>query len=387
MKANALLDILRKYGTEEALPAGTVLVHQGAPSDGVYYLVTGRLGVFREEADTRYRLSDVEPGELAGEVGVTTGWRRTATVQVEEDARVIHVAEADFRRALTEAPLLIEIVARQMGERLTDADEARIALGQSYQQATERVRRLSSEKEQLEELLRLREELANMIVHDLRNPLSVLVGGVAMLEKTLEAEPGSERLRPVIEIMNRSSDRMQRLVDTLLDIARLEQGELRLDLRPTDVRGLVEDLVTEEKGLAEAQGLTLRSQLPEEPLQALADRDIIQRTLINLVDNAIKFTPKKGEVRIEVEDEGDRVKVMVIDTGPGIPAEERDRIFEKFTQVKGHTSNRRGTGLGLTFCHMAVDAHHGEIFVEDGPEGRGSCFVFTLPKATDQWLR
>lgn len=377
---NTLLDILRRYGVEEELPAGTVLVRQGSPSDGVYYLIAGRLGVYREEAEIVYRLSDIEPGELAGEVGVTTGWRRTATVQVEEDARVIHVPEADFRRALKETPSLIDIVARQMGERLTDADEARIALGQSYQQAAKRVQTLSSEKEQLEELLRLREELAGMIVHDLRNPLSVLVGGLAMLEKALQAETGSERLSPIIEVMNRSSHRMQRLVDTLLDIAQLEQGELALDLQPLDLGSLVEDLLMEEKGLATAQGLTLRSRLPAVCPHPLADRDIIQRTLINLVDNAIKFTPRGGEVRIEVEGRDDAIKVMVIDTGPGIPVEDRQRIFEKFTQVKGRTGTRRGTGLGLTFCQMAVEAHGGKISVEDGPEGRGSCFVFTLPK-------
>lgn len=381
-----LPDILRQYGTEEELPAGTVLVRQGSPSDGVYYLITGRLGVYREESGgTVYQLSDITPGELAGEVGVTTGWRRTATVRVEEDARVIHVPEADFRRALQEAPSLIDIVARQMGERLTDADEARVALGRSYQQATERVQTLSSEKEQLEELLRLREELAGMIVHDLRNPLSVLVSGLAMLGQAVDAE--SERLGPIMDLMDRSADRMQRLVDTLLDIAQLEQGELALDLQPVDVRTLVEDLMLEERGLAQAQGLTLKSHLPPDLPLALADRDIVQRTLINLLDNAIKFTPRGGKVQVVVEDAGDAISVMVIDDGPGIPVEERQRIFEKFTQVKGRTATRRGTGLGLAFCHMAVDAHGGEISVEDGPEGCGSCFVFTLPQAKDQSSR
>lgn len=384
---DTLPEILRQYGVEEEIPAGTPLVRQGSPSDGVYYLTAGRLGVYREEGETVYKLSEITPGELAGEVGVTTGWRRTATVRAEEDSQVIHVREADFRRALKRAPSLIEIVARQMGERLTDADEARIALGRSHQQAIERVQALSSEKEQLEELLRLREELADMIIHDLRNPLSVLVGGLVMLENSIDAEPASGRVSPVLDVMKRSAQRMQRLVDTLLDIARWERGELTLNREPLDLGSLVAELIVEEGTLARTQSLELQSQVAEDLPRASVDRDVMQRVFINLLDNAFKFTPKGGQVRVQVESDGDAVRLKVTDTGPGIPVEERRRIFEKFTQVKGHPGSRRGTGLGLAFCQMAVEAHGGRIWVEDGPGGEGSCFVLTLPTPEDQSLR
>ena len=384
---DTLPEILSQYGVEREVPAGTTLVRQGSPSDGVYYLTAGRLGVYREEGGAVYQLSEITPGELAGEVGVTTGWRRTATVRAEEDSRVIHVQEADFRRALKQAPSLIEIVARQMGERLTDADEARIALGRSHQQAIERVQALSSEKEQLEELLRLREELADMIIHDLRNPLSVLVGGLVMLENTLDAEPASDRLSPILDVMSRSAQRMQRLVDMLLDIARWERGELELNREPLNLGTLIAELMIEEGTLARAQGLELRSEVAEDLPPARVDRDVVQRVLVNLLDNSFKFTPQGGQVRVEAESEGDTIRLKVIDTGPGIPVEERRRIFEKFTQVKGRPGTRRGTGLGLAFCQMAVEAHGGTIRVEDGPGGGGSCFVLTLPTSEDQQLR
>jgi signal transduction histidine kinase len=109
----------------------------------------------------------------------------------------------------------------------------------------------------------------------------------------------------------------------------------------------------------------------------------MQRVLINLLDNAFKFTPRGGHVHIQVESESDAIRLRVIDTGPGIPVEERRRIFEKFTQVKGHRGSRTGTGLGLAFCQMAVEGHGGRIWVEDGPGGEGSCFVLTMPTLED----
>ena len=112
----------------------------------------------------------------------------------------------------------------------------------------------------------------------------------------------------------------------------------------------------------------------------MADGEILQRVLVNLLDNALKFTPSGGQVWVEGRPEDAVVELSVVDTGPGIPPEERERVFEKFTQVRGHEMARKGSGLGLTFCQMAVEAQGGRIWIEDGPQGRGSCFTFTIPR-------
>ena len=376
-----LQEIFRLYGKERALPRGEVLCCQGAPSDGVYYLTEGWLGVYREEQGNLYLLSEVAPGSVVGELGSTTGWPRTATVRAEEPSRVIHISEQDFKRAMDESPALAAEVFCQVGERLTEADAMRVTLGQSYRQAVGRVETLRSEKAQLEELFRLREELASMIVHDLRNPLGVVSSGVQLLAHVSVAETELEYVNSVVRTMSRSVARMERLVETLLDISRLEEGAMSLRLLPLDIAVLIKEMMEEERQIASERGVELANDAPADLPRVLGDRDVIQRVLVNLVDNALKFTPKGGRVWLEAETGDGEVRVVVGDTGPGIPPEERARIFEKFTQLQGVVSSRRGAGLGLTFCRMAVEAHGGRIWIEDGPDGAGSRFIFALPRA------
>jgi len=367
---------LLRYGEERWLSPDEVLLRQGSVSDGLYYLKTGQLGVYREERDAAYRLSSVVPGDLVGEIGSTTGWARTATVKAEEESLVIHVSGDDFHRALNESPALAEAIVRQIGERLTDADGERISLGRSYHQALERAEKLSSEKERLEELLRLREELGDMIVHDLRNPLCIISNGLELVQHAPVAGGDPAYVASALDMMGRSVRRMQRLVDTLLDIARMEEGAMALCISTVDLAALVRGVVAEEGALARRKDITLEEQLPE------ADRDVLQRVLANLLDNAVKFTPSDGHVwmRLRTLDENGGAHIEVVDTGPGIPAEERERIFEKFTQVPGQGGSKRGVGLGLAFCRMAVEAHGGCLWVENRAEGEGSCFMMTLPR-------
>lgn len=374
-----LVELLQRYGTERGLSPGEVLCYQGSASDGAYYLKWGLLGAYREEEGTSYLLSEIVPGNLVGELGAATGWSRTATVKAEKESCVIYISEVDFRQLLSEAPDLAAEVISQMGERLTRGDVARVTLGQGYQQAMDRVQALRSEKARLEELLRLREELADMIVHDLRNPLGVIYSGLELLERTL-AGTKSEYVDSLIKMMDRSLGRMQGLVDALLDIARLEEGKVALHLAPLDVVALIEDVIAEEYPLAENLGVALENATTESLPLVLADRNALQRTLVNLLDNALKFTPKGGRVWVEARSRDEMVQVEVVDTGPGIPREEQSRIFEKFTQVRGRTGRRRGFGLGLTFCRMVVEAHGGRIWAEDGPQEKGSRFIFTLPQ-------
>ncbi|RLC62531.1 MAG: hypothetical protein DRI48_09475 [Chloroflexi bacterium] len=374
--------ILQQCGKKMELSPGEVLIRQGSvSSDGVYYLERGRLGVYREEPDGPFLLAEIEPGEMVGELGATTGWLRTATVKAERESQVIHVSNDDFQRALDEAPALMAEVICMVGDRLTDADVVMVALNRSYQSAVGRVRALRSEKERLEELLRLREELANMIIHDLRNPLGVIANSVELLEHTPIVETELEYVTTVMATMKRSVLRMRRLVDTLLDIARLENESLKLSLQPLDLNALIEEVITEELPLAEHQGVTLESRLSTVLPKVMADRDVLQRVLTNLLDNALKFTPNGGQVWVEASPDAQEVQISIVDTGLGIPPEERERVFEKFTQVQGQVKLVRGLGLGLAFCRMAVEAHGGLIWVEDGPGGNGSCFAFTLPQA------
>lgn len=377
-----LIEILKQYGLERELPQGHVLIRQGAVSDGIYYLESGRLGVYRMEQDDAYLLSTITPGETVGEIGAISRRSRAAMVMATKRSRVIHISDADFYRALNEVPDLAAKVINIVGNRLIDADHVRVVLGQSYRQAVGRVQTLSSQKARLEELLRLREELADMIVHDLRNPLGAISTALDLLKQVPVAEAETEYVTAVMGTMEQSIHRLQYLVDTLLDIARLEEG-VTLWLQPLDLHVLLEELVAEEHLLARTSGVTLENQVSVDLPAIMADPDVLRRVMFNLLDNALRFTPAGGQVWVEARPDADAVRIEVLDTGPGIPSEEQTRIFEKFTQIQGRAASQRGSGLGLAFCRMAVEAHGSRIWVEDGPGGKGSRFVFTLPQAQE----
>jgi signal transduction histidine kinase len=178
-------------------------------------------------------------------------------------------------------------------------------------------------------------------------------------------------------IATRSTSRMQRLISSLLDINRLEAGQPITNQKLVDVTGLIEEGVDSIQPTLEGKQQQFILSLPEDIPLIRMDEDMIRRVLINLMDNATKFTPMKGEVRLQVEVLGQFVRFCVEDTGPGIPSDAAEAIFEKFRRLNADRGPK-GLGLGLAFCRLAVQAHGGRIWVES-EEGNGSRFYFTLP--------
>ncbi len=235
-----------------------------------------------------------------------------------------------------------------------------------------------SEAKQLETL---REDLLTMIYHDLRSPLANIVSGLDVLESMGAAEGPAQT---VVDIIRRGANRIQRLTSTLLDIRRLEAGQPLANMIPIAPRRLVEEALHDVRPMAEARKHQLEEVWPSEPLpRVLADPEMIQRVLINLLENAIKYTPEGGRIRIGARLAGpSQVRFWVQDTGPGIPPEEQARLFEKYVRAST-AKTAKGLGLGLAYCRLAVEAHGGEIGVSSRP-GQGATFYFTLPVADDE---
>lgn len=227
----------------------------------------------------------------------------------------------------------------------------------------------------LRESERLRENLVQMLVHDLRGPLSGLLASLQLLElengQSLDEE-GRESLRHAFQ----SVGSLTGMITDLLDVTRLEAGRLELDRRQTTARQLTEralDLLGEAK-----RGYRISLAVPGS-LQLQVDPELICRVLVNLIGNALKFTTTEGRVDISASAlDRDRVRFCVSDQGPGIAAEYHGLIFEKFGQVEARRSGSvHSAGLGLAFCKLAVEAHGGVIGVESEP-GQGSTFWFEL---------
>jgi len=248
------------------------------------------------------------------------------------------------------------------------------------------------------ELARLREDYTGMLIHDLRAPLTAIMNGIMMMLRGLGG-PVSEQQRELLSIAYQGSQTMLEMVNTLLDISKMEQGRMNLNLEPLSPYALVDEAIERLQASIQQRHINLVQDLAIGLPPIEADRDKIVRVLQNLIDNAVKFSPDGGMVTIggrylsfasdtagSVHPDlplalpdmaaGEWLIFWVRDEGPGIPPQYHARIFEKFGQVQQQKS--RGTGLGLTFCKLAVEAHRGKIWLQSR-EGLGSTFAFALP--------
>ena len=230
-------------------------------------------------------------------------------------------------------------------------------------------------------LQKMREDLTHTMVHDLRNPLTGISTALQLLDAKLTEliTPAQHRL---FEIATNSTQKMVDLVNSILDLSRLEKGRMPLDPEPVSLPDVLAETLRLQSPLSLAKKLRMTTEVaPMLPL-AWADGELIARVLQNLIGNAIKFTPAGGTITVAASlfdgaaSEDDLwLRLSVTDSGPGVPPELQDKLFEKF--VVGE-QQERGSGLGLAFCKLAVQAHGGEIWVESEP-GQGASFVFTLP--------
>ncbi len=238
-------------------------------------------------------------------------------------------------------------------------------------------RELEANYRRLRELEALRDSLVHMVVHDLRTPLTGLLAGLQSLEPL---GPLNDGQREMLALAEQSGEALLGLINDMLDVSRMEAGAVAPEPEVLDCRGAAEAALRQVAPLARDKRLELRREWPEDLGPVRADEAKLVRVLVNLLGNAVKFTPAGGSVTLSARAEPGAVRFSIRDTGDGIPEEARERIFEKFGQVENRQSRKVvSTGLGLTFCKLAVEAQGGRIGVES-QVGHGSEFWFTLPR-------
>ncbi len=230
------------------------------------------------------------------------------------------------------------------------------------------------------ELDSLREDLISMIYHDLRSPLSNVVSSLDVFNAMLPQD-GDPAFRSLLNIALRSTERIQRLTTSLLDMSRLETGQPVINLFSTSPVLLAVDAVEAVSPVAETKNQIINLKIPADTPPVMVDADMIRRVLINLLENAVKYSPPNGEISLGAVTETNQAIIWVQDSGSGIPAKEQEHIFDKFTRLNPEMS-RKGFGLGLAYCRLAIEGHGGRIWVESDA-GQGSRFCFTLPLAQD----
>ena len=233
------------------------------------------------------------------------------------------------------------------------------------------------EKRRLRSTLAQRDDLTHMIVHDLRSPLTIVTGYIDALKRVAASKFTPTEAKYIAQAQ-RGADNMRDMITTLLDVGRLESGQMPLRMEPHDIGEIAREAAHRFSPLLGNR--TLRCEVPPDPVFVSCDADVIRRVLENLINNALKFTKADGAIYVDVEPAEAGVQLSVRDDGPGIPPDQHTRIFEKFGQTDSGAQQRHSTGLGLAFCRLAVEAHLGKIGVQS-EVGKGSRFWFALPIA------
>ena len=228
----------------------------------------------------------------------------------------------------------------------------------------------------LQELARLKSAFITTATHELNTPVKILHGYCSTLQK-LGIDNLSPEQRDCVDHAYESSRHLLELIATMLDLSRLEAGKMGLTIEPRNVLIPIERAFAILEPFARQSGIDLKVIPPTEESIALLDVEQIQRVLMNLIGNAIKFTPRGGSITIIAERALHEIQISVVDSGPGIPQEFLPSIFDEFSQARRGPGSQEGSGLGLAICRKIIEAHHGSIWVESSDQG--SSFTFSLP--------
>jgi signal transduction histidine kinase len=222
----------------------------------------------------------------------------------------------------------------------------------------------------------MRQNLSNMIVHDLRAPLGSVLNSLELMLTAWRDKDITIPIEQVLRIGLRSAHRMERLISTILDTARLQANEKTLSITEITIPELIEEVLEVIRSSAERRSHQLITNIAPDILQMRGDIDLLRRVLINITSNAVKYIPDGGTIEVTVSSDEEQTLFSVADDGPGIPPDEAPHIFELF--FRGKAPKAKGSGLGLAFCKLAVEAHNGRIWL-DTELGKGTTFYLTIP--------
>jgi len=226
------------------------------------------------------------------------------------------------------------------------------------------------------EIEQMENEFISHLYHELLSPLGSIKGfaGTILADKEMDEETRIEFLN----IINDESERLALLIENLLDLSKIEYGQIKMDKQKVQVLDIVQDAVSNLKPKFEKKKIGIKTDMPQDIPLIFCDRDMILKVMVNLLLNALKFTPGGGRVTISVEKEREKIKVKVSDTGVGIQKKNLPFIFDKFYRAERPTDKKRGTGLGLSIAKEIIKSHGGDIWAESRPS-KGSTFYFRLP--------
>ncbi|MGA7193899.1 MAG: ATP-binding protein [Anaerolineales bacterium] len=350
-------------------PTETVLCHENALETIFYMILEGDVEVTKVVNQTEARvLKTLRAGDFFGEMALIHNAPRAATVTTKSDVVVLELNKENFDRVLHDSSSVAMAMVKEISERLRQNDEMAI------EDLRMRANELAQAYQKLAEQDLTRREFLTNVAHELRTPLMAASGYLEILQK------GSLQGNQLNEAMETVSRNVGHIVALVNDILFLQEIELVLpDFQPVNMNEIAQDIVKKYEKKATEHGIHLKVRNEQNTADVHGDSKSLERALTALVDNAIKFSPRGGEVEINFEKQKDRLAVSVEDHGIGIATDQLSRIFDRFYHLeKSGDDLFGGIGIGLAITRQVIEQHHGKLNVES-KQGKGSKFTMLLP--------
>lgn len=355
---------------EVAVSENQVIFTKGDKGGAAYIIAKGNIQIH----DRGHVFVELEKGKSFGEFALIDTDTRSASATAKKDSVLLLCTEDHLR--LVERKFQVRIIDT-IQTALQNMKQRMLVKDLLEEELTRQKLQIEEQKKELETLNATKDKFFSIIAHDLKNPFASLIGASDYLVSSSD-ELSQEQMSNFLNIINRSAKQGYRLLENLLEWSRMQTGMVAWKPEQVDLWDLVSEVVNLLRGSAETKKIHLEAKVDED-LSAFADPNMINAVVRNLVSNAIKFTPRGGEIIIESKQSKDFVEITVRDNGIGIKSDDMAKLFRIDEQlVQNGTENESGTGLGLILCKEFIDKHNGELFVKSELK-KGSSFIFRLP--------
>ncbi len=357
---------------EIVVTKGQNIFTKGDKGGAAYIIAKGYIQIHDQE----HVFIELEKGKSFGEYALVDTDTRSASATSTRDTVVLQCTQTHLR--LVEEKFQVKIIDAILSA-LQNMKKRMLVKDLLEEELTRQKIQIEEQKKELETLNATKDKFFSIIAHDLKNPFASLIGASDFLVSSSN-DLSKEQMANFLKIINSSAKQGYRLLENLLEWSRMQTGIIAWQPEQTDIWDLVNEVVNLLRGSAETKQIHLEARV-DENLSAFVDPNMINTVVRNLVSNAIKFTPRGGEVIVESKQMKDAIEITIRDNGIGIKADDIAKLFRIDEQlVQNGTENETGTGLGLILCKEFIDKHKGQLCVKSEP-GKGSSFIFTLPMA------
>mgnify|MGYP003624971355 CR=1 FL=1 len=368
----AVFHFLADQVEELTITEGQTIFTKGDRGGAAYIIAKGCIQIH----DNEHVFIELDKGKSFGEYALIDTDTRSASARAKADSVLLKCTQSHLR--LVERKFEVKIIdtiliaLQKMKKRMLVKDLLE-------EELTRQKIQIEEQKKELETLNATKDKFFSIIAHDLKNPFASLIGASDFLVSSSN-DLSKEQMANFLNIINSSAKQGYRLLENLLEWSRMQTGIIAWQPEQVDMWDLVNEVVNLLRGSAETKQIHLEARVNED-LSAFVDPNMINTVVRNLVSNAIKFTPRGGEVIVESKQLKGSIEITIRDNGIGIKADDIAKLFRIDEQlVQNGTENETGTGLGLILCKEFIDKHKGEIYVKSEPN-KGSSFIFTLPMA------